>query len=257
MLRLFTGSNVYFQGKFVTSDFLINNSQNFEFYDASKHSHLNIDETIDCSGLHVFPGFIDPHVHLRQPGFEYKDTIKTGTLSAANGGYTTVFAMPNLKPVPDCAENLKIEQNLIEQDAVIKVYPVCAITKGQTGRGELADIDSLIAENKLFSDDGKGVQSCENMKNAMTKIASGNGYVLAHCEDEDELAKGDSAAAEYVQVYRDLKLAQETGCKYHICHISTKESVEALKKYKNENISGEVTCHHLFLDENDVDDNGK
>ena len=256
MLRLFTGATILIRGKLVASDFIINNF-NFELYNPDKHSKLKFDEVIDCSGLHVFPGFIDPHVHLRKPGFEYKDTIKTGTMSAAKGGYTTVFAMPNLNPVPDTLENLQVEKDAIKRDAVINVYPVCAITKGQTGKGELADIDNLKQENKLFSDDGKGVQAGENMEEAMTKIAAANGYVLAHCEDEDELAKGDSASAEYIQVKRDLDLADKTGCKYHVCHISTKESVEALRQHKNENVSGEVTCHHLFLNENDVEDNGK
>lgn len=257
MLRLFTGATILIQGKLVASDFLINHSKNFELYNPKKHSNLEFDEVIDCSGLHVFPGFIDPHVHLREPGFEYKDTIKTGTMSAAKGGYTTVFAMPNLNPVPDTVENLQVEKDAIARDSVINVYPVCAITKGQTGRGELADIDNLAKENKFFSDDGKGVQSGENMEAAMTKIAATNGYVLAHCEDEDELARGDSASAEYIQVQRDLELADKTGCKYHICHMSTKQSVEALRQYKNEKVSGEVTCHHLFLNENDIEDNGK
>ena len=256
MLRLFTGSTILIQGKFVASDFIINNF-NFELYNPDKHSNLKFDEVIDCSGLHVFPGLIDPHVHLREPGFEYKDTIKTGTMSAAKGGYTTVFAMPNLNPVPDTVENLQVEKDAIARDAVINVYPVCAITKGQTGRGELADIDNLKQENKLFSDDGKGVQAGVNMEKAMTKIAAANGYVLAHCEDEDELSRGDSASAEYVQVKRDLELSDKTGCKYHVCHMSTRQSVEALRQHKNENVSGEVTCHHLFLNENDVEDNGK
>lgn len=257
MLRLFTDATIFFKGKFVTSDFIINNSQKFEIYNSIKHSNLEFDETINCNGLHVFPGFIDPHVHLRQPGFEYKDTIKTGTLSAAKGGFTTVFAMPNLNPVPDTIENLAVEKEIINRDAVINVIPVCAITKGQTGRGELADLENLSTENKLFSDDGKGVQTAENMEAAMHKISANNGYVLAHCEDEEQLSAGDSAAAEYVQVQRDLQLANKTGCKYHICHMSTKQSVDALRKYKNEKISGEVTCHHLFLNENDVKDNGK
>lgn len=257
MLRRFTEATIFYQGKFVIQDFIINNSQKFEIYDPEKHSELEFDEVVDCKGLHVFPGFIDPHVHLREPGFEYKDTIKTGTLSAAKGGYTTVFAMPNLNPVPDNLDNLQVEKDAIAKDGIINVYPVCAITKGQTGRGELADIDNLSKENKLFSDDGKGVQAGSNMEEAMTKIAAANGYVLAHCEDEDELAKGDTASAEYKQVQRDLELSKKTGCKYHVCHMSTKQSVDALKQYKNDRVSGEVTCHHLFLNENDVEDNGK
>ena len=256
MLRQFIGSTIFYQGKFVKQDFIINNSQNFEIYDPQKHSQLKFDEVINCEGLHAFPGFIDPHVHLREPGFEYKDTIKTGTLSAAKGGFTSVFAMPNLNPVPDSLEHLKAEKDAIARDALINVYPVCAITKGQTGRGELADIDNLKNDSKLFSDDGKGVQSAENMEAAMEKIAETDGFVLAHCEDEAELAKGDTAAAEYVHVERDLKLAKKTECKYHICHMSTKQSVEALRNYKNEKVSGEVTCHHLFLNKNDVQDNG-
>lgn len=256
MLRLFAGSTIFYQGKFVKQDFIINNSQNFEIYDPQKHSQLEFDEVINCEGMHAFPGFIDPHVHLREPGFEYKDTIKTGTLSAAKGGYTSVFAMPNLNPVPDSLEHLEAEKDAIARDAVINVYPVCAITKGQTGRGELADIDDLKNDNRLFSDDGKGVQAAENMEAAMKKIAEADGFVLAHCEDEAELAKGDTAAAEYVHVERDLKLTKKTGCKYHICHMSTKQSVNALRKYKNEKVSGEVTCHHLFLNENNVQDNG-
>lgn len=257
MLRLFTGATIFYQGKFVTSDFLINNSQKFEIYNTERHSNLRFDEIIDCSGLHVFPGFIDPHVHLREPGFEYKDTIKTSTLSAAVGGYTTVFAMSNLKPAPDNIENLAVEKKAIEKNAVINVIPVCAITKGQTGRGELSDIRNLLNDNKLFSDDGKGVQSAQTMEEAMNIIKQKDAYVLAHCEDEEQLENNDSRAAEYLHVQRDIGLSKKTNCKYHICHISTKESVDALRKNKTEYISGEVTPHHLFLNETNIHDEGK
>lgn len=270
MLKLFKGANVFLNGKFVIRDFYIDDSKKFNLYN---NQEINFDEVIDCSCLYAFPGFIDTHVHLREPGFEYKETIKTATLSAAKGGYTTVFAMPNLNPVPDNIKNLEVEKKLIKDNALINVIPVCSITKGQKGTGTLSDIDNLAIENKLFSDDGKGIQSSDLMKLAMEKVSSYDGYILAHCEDESELCGGSlnkgtankkfndpgiNNASEYNQVIRDIKLAKETKCKYHICHISTKESVVALKNNKDNNISGEVTAHHLFLNENDiVDNNGK
>ena len=273
MSRLFKNATLFYQDKFINTDFMIDDKGILVIADLIDID--DFDEVIDCSGIHVFPGFVDPHVHLRQPGFEYKETIKTGTLAAAKGGYTTIFAMPNLKPACDSLEHLKMEMDIIDRDACINVYPICAITKGQTGKGELVDFDSLKDECFLYSDDGKGVQSEDNMRKAMEIVAKNNGVIIAHCEDENELCGGSlnkgkisekfndagiNNASEYNEVIRDLRLAKETGCQFHICHISCKESVDALRKAKesNPNVSGEVTVHHLLLNEEDIDcDNGK
>lgn len=269
MVRLFKEANVFLNGNFTVQDFFIDKSKCFQIYN---NQEIDFDEEIDCKGLYAFPGFIDPHVHLREPGFTNKDTIKTGTLSAAKGGYTTVFAMPNLNPVPDCQENLQIEKEIIKRDAIINVIPVCSITKEQKGKGQLSDIANLSSENKLFSDDGKGVQDKDLMKLAMQKAKLNNAYILAHCEDESYLNGGSlnlgrinkkyddagiSNQSEYVQLQRDVELAKSTHCKYHACHISTKESVDILCHVKDKNITGEATIHHLLLNENDIDsDNG-
>lgn len=271
MTRIFQNGTIYFQGQFQEKDFLIDDLGNITI--ADKIDLDEVDEIIDCSGLHVFPGFIDPHVHLREPGFEYKETIETGTKAAAKGGYTTVFAMPNVKPVPDSLEHLQSLAKRFEQNGVVHIIPVGSITKEQKGIGELVDFDTCIRETFLFSDDGKGVQEESMMREAMIQCEKNNAVILAHCEDESLLIPGGSIHAskkaeefgligissesEYAQVRRDLKLAKETGCQYHICHISTKETVEALRQAKKDgcNVSGEVTPHHLFLCDEDITEN--
>lgn len=275
MTRLFKDANVYYRNKFINSDFLIDDDGNFIIADMIDIQDEDVDEVIDCAGLTVMPGLVDVHTHLREPGYTYKETIKTGTYSAAKGGFTTIFAMPNLKPACDSLEHLQLEQSIIDKDACIHVYPICAITKEQKGRGELVDFASLHEECFLYSDDGVGVQDKELMAEAMRQCAKYNSVIIAHCEDESELKGGSlnegiaskrfndagiNNASEYNEVIRDLALAKETGCQFHICHISCKESVEALRQAKSEgaNVSGEVTCHHLCLNEEDIDeDNGK
>ncbi|MEG0238686.1 MAG: dihydroorotase [Anaerorhabdus sp.] len=271
MGRLFQNGTVYIKGKFEEKDFIIDDDGCI--VTADKIDVDDVEEIIDCAGLHIFPGFIDPHVHLREPGYSYKETMSAGTKAAAHGGYTTVFAMPNINPVPDSVENIKQLEQHIEQNACIHVLPIASITKGQKGVGELVDFDQLIKHTYLFSDDGKGVQEDDMMKVAMQSCAKNNAIVIAHCEDERLLKPGGcihdgskakefgligiSSASEYEQVKRDIDLVRETKCQYHICHISTKESVELLRQAKKEGlpVSGEVTPHHLFLCEDDIVEN--
>lgn len=235
--------------------------------------HLDIDaeEIIDANGLVLLPGLIDVHVHLREPGNEHKETIKTGTMAAAHGGFTTVMAMPNVIPYPDNVETMKAYLQKIKEDAIVNVIPYGCITKGEKSK-ELSDIAGL---SKLgihaFSDDGVGVATKDMMKQAMEACKKENAMIVAHTEDMDyrkpkacmhegirnkELGYiGIASACEYAQMLRDLKLAQETGVKYHVCHMSAKESVHYLKEYKEKGVdcSGEVTVHHLLLNEMDVE----
>ncbi len=231
-------------------------------------------EFIEGSHLHVLPGFIDVHVHLREPGFSHKETIKQGTMAAARGGFTTVLAMPNLNPVPDNLAHLAQQLELIARDACINVLPYGAITVGERGL-ELADLPALAPYCAAFSDDGKGVQQDSLMRKAMQIAKTNNKLIAAHCEDESELHggcihegiyaqdhnyPGINSASEWKQVERDLQLAMETGCQYHICHVSTKESVALLRQAKQQGIrvSAEVTVHHLLLcDQNIPGDDGR
>ena len=221
----------------------------------------------------VFPGFVDVHVHLREPGFSYKETIATGTRAAARGGYTAVCPMPNLKPVPDSLENLKPELDAIEKDGVIHVHPYGAITVGEKGE-TLADLEAMAPYVVAFSDDGKGVQRDEKMKEAMTRAKARGKVIVAHCEDETLLNggyihdgdyarahghKGNVSASEWKQVERDLELVRETGCAYHVCHVSTKESVELIRKAKAEGL--DVTCetgpHYLVMNDSMLQEDGR
>lgn len=221
----------------------------------------------------VFPGFCDVHVHFREPGFSYKETMKTGTAAAARGGYTAVCSMPNLKPVPDSAEHLKAQTDIIDKNALIAVYPYGSITVGEGGE-QLSDMKSMAESAISFSDDGRGVQSDEIMRSAMLEAKSLGKIITAHCEDNSLLHggyihdgvyaekhghKGICSASEYRQIERDLRLAKETGCAYHVCHISAKESVELIRRAKAEGV--DITCetapHYLVLDENDLREDGK
>ena len=220
----------------------------------------------------VFPGFCDVHVHFREPGFSYKETIKTGSAAAAHGGYTAVCTMPNLNPVPDCLPALQAQLDIIQKDACIAVYPYAAITKGEKGE-ELADLAATAPYAIAFSDDGRGVQSDEMMFRAMQKAKVLGKIVAAHCEVNELLKggyihdgeyakahghKGICSASEYKEIERDLYLAKQTGAAFHVCHISTAESVELIRKAKAEGV--DVTCetapHYLILDENDLQENG-
>ena len=228
--------------------------------------------TMDASSFVILPGFVDVHVHLREPGFSYKETIRTGSLAAAHGGYTTVCAMPNLNPVPDSMETLQPELDAIQKDAVIRVLPYGAITKGEQG-GELADLDAMAPYVVAFSDDGKGVQDRDMMRRAMMEAKRLGKLIVAHCEDNSLLRGGyihDGAYAkahghrgicsesEWRPIQRDLELVRETGCGYHVCHISTKESVDLIRKAKAEGL--DVTCetapHYLVLTEDDLREDG-
>ena len=221
----------------------------------------------------VFPGFCDVHVHFREPGFSYKETIATGSLASARGGYTAVCTMPNLNPVPDCLEHLNIQRKLIEDTACIHVYPYGSITVGEKGE-ELADLEGMAPNVIAFSDDGRGVQSDDMMREAMLKAKSLGKMIVAHCEDnsllrggyihDGEYAKahghrGICSESEWGQIARDLKLARETGVKYHVCHISTKESVDIIRKAKAEGV--DVTCetgpHYLVMDDSMLEEEGR
>ena len=231
-------------------------------------------EVIDCQGKIVVPGLVDLHVHLREPGFEYKETVATGTAAAAAGGYTTILSMPNLNPVPDNVEALKVQLAAIEKDACIHVLPFASITVGQKGQA-LSDIDGLAGLCVGFSDDGKGVQSETMMLEAMELVKKNGSFISAHCEDESLLEggsvhkgefaalmnlRGISSASEYVPIVRDIALAEKTGVQYHICHISAKESIDAVRQGKchGVNVTCEVTPHHIALCDMDIkSDDGK
>ena len=207
----------------------------------------------------VVPGFADVHVHLREPGFSYKETIASGSMAAAHGGYTTVCAMPNLNPVPDSQESLEAQRNLIQKDAVISVVPYASITKEQKGT-ELSDMEALAGEPARiagFSDDGNGVQQEEIMRQAMQTAKKLGKVLAAHCEDASFPAQ--AGESEWKQLERDIALAAETGCAYHVCHVSTKESVELIRKAKADGV--DITCetapHYLVLDDSMVEDDGR
>ncbi len=220
----------------------------------------------------IFPGFCDVHVHFREPGFSYKETVETGCKAASHGGYTAVCTMPNLNPVPDSAENLKEQTDIIKKDAFIHVYPYASITVGQKGE-KLSDLEDMSDDCFAFSDDGRGVQSEELMRQAMLEAKRLGKAIVAHCEDNSLLFggyihdgdyakehnhKGICSESEWKPIERDLRLVKETGCKYHVCHISAKESVELIRKAKAEGL--DVTCetgpHYLVLDDNDLEESG-
>ncbi len=240
-----------------------------------------VSASIDRNGLSVFnssryaifPGFCDVHVHFREPGFSYKETIATGSLASAHGGYTAVCTMPNLNPVPDSVEHLAEQLRLIEQDACIHVYPYGAITVGEKGE-EIADLEGMAPNVIGFSDDGRGVQSDEMMRTAMLRAKALGKMIVAHCEINDLLRggyihDGDYAAShghrgicsesEWGQIARDLELVKETGVKYHVCHISTSESVDIIRKAKAEGL--DVTCetapHYLTMDDSMLCEEGR
>ena len=221
----------------------------------------------------VFPGFCDVHVHFREPGFSYKETIASGSRASAAGGYTAVCTMPNLNPVPDSPEHLAQQLDLIRQQAVIHVYPYGAITVGQKGE-QLADLQGMAQDVIAFSDDGRGVQSDEMMRCAMIQAKSLGKMIVAHCEVNDLLRggyihdgeyaqkhnhKGICSESEYAQIARDLKLVEETGCAYHVCHISAKESVALIREAKNRgvNVTCETAPHYLVMDDRDLQEDGR
>ena len=258
--------NVYKNGHFSLEDYFLN--QPADVFPVSIGGIVS-----DFNNCFVFPAFCDVHVHLREPGFSYKETITSGTKAAAHGGYTAVFSMPNLKPVPDSKENLKKQTDLINDGAVIKVNPYASITVGHMGEA-LSDFEGMYKDCAGFSDDGKGVQSQELMRQAMLKAKALGKIIVAHCEDNSLLNggyihdgeyaklhghKGICSESEWKPIERDLKLAKETGCKYHVCHISCKESVELIRKAKAEGV--DVTCetapHYLVINDMMLQEDGR
>ena len=230
-------------------------------------------QVLDLTGLTVVPAFADIHVHFREPGFTAKETIRTGSMAAARGGYTVVCAMPNLDPVPDSPQTLAVEQAAIDRDAVISVLPYCSITMGRKGK-ELVDFKALKDKCVAFSDDGSGVQDEAMMLGAMQAAAGEDVILAAHCEDNSLLRggyihdgrycaehghKGICSESEWGQIKRDLQLCAQTGCHYHVCHISTKESVELIREAKARGVN--VTCetgpHYLVLCEDDLQEEGR
>jgi dihydroorotase len=231
------------------------------------------DRVINAEGLVVAPAFVDVHVHLREPGYGYKERIATGTMAAARGGYTTVCSMPNLNPVPDSVENLKAQQEIIDRDAKIEVLPYAAITIGRKGE-ELVDMASLVGKVCAFSDDGSGVQVDGMMERAMTEAVKHDQLIAAHCEVEELLKggyihdgeyakahghKGICSESEWEQVKRDIEIAERLGCRYHVCHISTKETVQLVREAKARGVK--VTCetglHYLIFTDMDLEEDAR
>ena len=270
MKYLIKDAYAYIDSSFASVDLLIENGR---FVGISPSISDGDATVIPSKGLVVFPGFTDVHVHLREPGFSYKETIASGTAAAARGGYTSVCSMPNLKPCPDSVENLRAQLDIIEKDAVINVYPFGTITVGQNGE-TLSDIEGM-AENVIgYSDDGRGVQSEEIMLSAMKRIKALDKIISAHCEDNGLLFGGYIHDGEYARknnhagicsesewgpIKRDIELLKKTGCKYHVCHISTKESVDLIRKAKADGV--DITCetgpHYLVMNDMMLKDEGR
>ncbi|MBQ7093877.1 MAG: dihydroorotase, partial [Clostridia bacterium] len=269
MLTIKNGK-VFMGGRLVNTDIYIENDKITKIAPGLEEKG----EVIDASGKIVSHGFIDMHVHLREPGFEHKETIKTGTAAAAKGGFTTICPMPNLNPVPDTVANVQYQLDLIEKDACINVFPFAAITKGEKGK-EIVNMIDIAPYVVGFSDDGKGIQTKEMMDKVMMIAGETGVLVSAHCEDEALLNggyihdgiyakvnghRGIVSECEYGQVIRDIALAEKYGARYHVCHISAKESIEAVRKAKAKGsfVTCEVTPHHIALCDTDItEDHGR
>ena len=272
MRTLFKGGLVYRQGAFSLADMTVRKGK----VEAIEDRILPRpgDRVLDVSNCILFPGLADVHVHLREPGFVYKETIETGTAAAARGGYSAVCAMPNLSPAPDTMKNLKAELDAIKKRAKIPVIPYGCITMGQKGKGQLADFGALAPYVCGFSDDGRGVQDEELMELAMLAVRKTGKPLVAHCEDESLLRggyihdgpyarmhghAGICSESETAQVKRDLKLAAQTGCPYHVCHVSAKETVAAIREAKRAgvNVTCETAPHYLLLTDMDLMEDGR
>ena len=271
MNHILKGGHVYLNGEFRKKDILVINGR---IADIADEVLPCVDtSSYDVSDLYVFPGFVDVHVHLREPGFSYKETIASGTAAAARGGVTTVCAMPNLNPVPDSMETLSQQLEIIRRDARVRVIPYGAITCGEKGE-QLSDMEAMAPYVAGFSDDGRGVQSEAMMRKAMLTAKMLGKKIVAHCEDnsllrggvvhDGEFARknglpGVCSESEWGQIARDIELVRETGCPYHVCHISTKESVEIIRRAKAEGLP--VTCEtgpqYLLLDDSMIEDHGR
>ncbi len=264
-------ASVYYKNKFRKLNVFIENGIINDITEDAPKADSGV--VFDFQNKYIFPGFTDAHVHLREPGFSYKETVLTGSRACARGGYTTVFTMPNLSPVPDNAENLQKQLDIIKRDSVINVIPFGAITVGEKGE-TLSDMEAM-ADNVIgFSDDGKGVQNEPIMEEAMVKAKELEKIISAHCEENSLLNggyihKGEYALlnghdgicseSEYLPVKRDIELAKKTGCKYHVCHISTKESVQLIREAKKAGV--DITCetapHYLVFCDMDLKDEGR
>lgn len=267
---LLTGGFVFRNGRFENLDVAIDQGRIVSISPSLPREGFSV---IELQDRFIVPGFVDVHVHLREPGFSYKETIASGTAAAAAGGYTAVCAMPNLKPVPESRETLRTQLSAIRRSARVHVYPYGAITCGEQGE-TLADLAAMAPDVAGFSDDGRGVQSREMMRSAMLLAKELDKPIVAHCEDESLLTKGwcvhdgdyarahgltgNNPESEWRQVERDIQLVRETGCRYHVCHISTKESVDLIRQAKAEGLP--VTCetgpHYLVLCDADLRDDG-
>jgi len=270
MLRLLADGTLYRKGRLERGDVFLFHGRVVD--SSSFREGGGVPLVTPLQGKLLIPGLVDVHVHLREPGFSYKETIASGSLAGARGGYTALCAMPNVNPVPDSAEHVKVQQNLICRDACVHVYPYGSITKGQKGI-ELVDFPALSSHVIAFSDDGRGVQEEGIMEEAMRRVKAIDGLLVAHCEDESLLHggyihagryagahghKGISSESEWWQVERDLRLARKTGCRYHVCHVSTKESVALIHRAKREGV--DVTCetapHYLLLQDDWLQEDG-
>jgi dihydroorotase len=265
-LLIQNASYIAFNGENIQADILIENGLISKI---ESKIDIEADTLVDAAGKLVSPGFIDLHVHLREPGGEKKETIETGTLAAAKGGFTTIAAMPNTRPVPDTKEQMEWLHNRIQETAKVRVLPYAAITTRQLGQ-DLTDFEALKKAGAFaFTDDGVGVQSAEKMLAAMRKARQVNMAIVAHCEDNTLINKGFvhegsfsekhgvngiPSVCESVQIARDVLLAEAAGCHYHVCHISTKESVRVVRDAKRAgiNVTAEVTPHHLLLSQDDI-----
>lgn len=269
MTTLFKNATVYTPAGFEKRDVFVSGGS--VFVNSIPDSYDNL---IDCSDMVIVPGFTDVHVHFREPGFFYKETIATGSAAAAAGGYTCVCPMPNLKPAPSDLASLQAQLSIIEKDACVKVIPYGTITQNQDGRSALSDMEAMAPHVCAFSDDGKGIQTGDLMEAAMIKAKGLGKLIVAHCEDESLLTggcihDGDYAKAhghegicsesEWKQVERDVALAEKTGAAYHVCHVSTKESVDIIRKAKARGV--DVTCetgpHYLVFCDEDLQEHGR
>lgn len=271
-----TGGTIFSKLKNKTNFYTINAKMFINLFkdDADAKSIIDIllSSNLDLSKLTIIPAFMDVHVHFREPGFVYKETILTGSQAAAKGGYTLVCTMPNLNPVSDTLDHIKQQLNIIKKDAVIKVIPYGSISINQEGK-EISPLEEINNFVVAFSDDGKGVQDSKLMLEAMTRSKKLDKVIVAHCEDNKLLHggyihdgnyckqhhhKGICSASEYEQVKRDIELVRQTGCKYHVCHVSTKESVELIRQAKKDglNISCETAPHYLLMNDSMLKEDG-
>ena len=270
MAILFSGATVYTENGFMNTDILVENGS---IVSVNKQLNSFEGEVVDCSNKYIFPGFVDVHVHFREPGFSYKETIKSGSKAAAHGGYTSVCTMPNLNPAPDSVDNLNIQLDIIKNDACVNVYPYGTITKEQKGE-VLSDMVGLSENVIAFSDDGRGVQCDSLMLEAMKTAKSLNKMIVAHCEVNNLLKggyihdggyakkhghRGICSASEWQQIVRDIDLVKKTGVAYHVCHISAKESVDVIRKAKSQgvNITCETGPHYLVMNDMQLQNEGR